>query len=109
MISHAAVIACEWGKCCVSGCSEICVNDIEKLIIVGNKVIKEDDWISLNGSTCKVILGKQALVPLALSGDLETFMFWADQIQHLKVMASVDTPDDALTARNNDAQRVLTL
>ncbi|WKA03540.1 hypothetical protein VitviT2T_021643 [Vitis vinifera] len=71
MISHAAVIACEWGKCYVSGCSEICVNDIEKVIIVGNKVIKEDDWISLNGSTGKMILGKQALVPL---------------IRHLKVM-----------------------
>ena len=53
-----------------------------------------------------MILGKQAFVPLALSGDLETFMFWADQILHLKVMASADTPDDALTARNNDAQRV---
>lgn len=49
-------------------------------------MIKEEDWISLNGSTGEVILGKQALAPPALSGDLETFMSWADQIRRLKVL-----------------------
>ncbi|RVX21883.1 Pyruvate, phosphate dikinase, chloroplastic [Vitis vinifera] len=77
MTSHAAVVARGWGKCCVSGCSDIRVNDTEK-----------------------------ALAPPALSGDLETFMSWADQIRHLKVMANADTPDDALTARNNGAQGI---
>lgn len=106
MTSHAAVVARGWGKCCVSGCSDIRVNDTEKVVVVGDKVIKEDDWISLNGSTGEVILGKQALAPPALSGDLEIFMSWADQIRHLKVMANADTPDDALTARNNGAQGI---
>ena len=59
---------------------------IIQVVVVGDKVIKEDDWISLNGSTGEVILGKQALAPPALSGDLETFMSWADQIRHLKVL-----------------------
>ena len=49
-------------------------------------MIREEDWISLNGSTGEVILGKQALAPPVLSADLETFMSWADQIRHLKVL-----------------------
>ncbi|KAL6334248.1 hypothetical protein AAG906_013210 [Vitis piasezkii] len=104
MTSHAVVTARGWGRCCVSSCSEIRVNDIEKVIIVGDKVIKEDDWISLNGTTGEVISGKQALAPSAPSGDLDTFRSWADQIRHLKVMANADTLDDALTARNNGTQ-----
>lgn len=49
-------------------------------------MIAEGEWLSLNGSTGEVILGKQPLSPPALSGDLETFMSWADQIRHLKVI-----------------------
>ena len=63
MTSHAVVVAREWGKCCVSGCSDIRVDDTEKVVVVEDKVIKEDDWISLNGSTGELILGKQALAP----------------------------------------------
>jgi pyruvate,orthophosphate dikinase len=106
MTSHAAVVARGWGKCCVSGCSEIRVNDAEKVVTIGEHVIKEGDWLSLNGSTGEVILGKQPLAPPALSGDLETFMSWADQVRRLKVMANADTPEDALTARNNGAQGI---
>ncbi|PKI47976.1 hypothetical protein CRG98_031640 [Punica granatum] len=85
MTSHAAVVARGWG------------NDL---------VINEGEWISLNGSTGEVVLGKQPLSPPALSGDLEIFMSWADEIRSLKVMANADTPDDALTARNNGAQGI---
>ncbi|GAB2249271.1 hypothetical protein Droror1_Dr00012630 [Drosera rotundifolia] len=106
MTSHAAVVARGWGKCCVSGCSEIRVNDVDKVLIVASHVIKEGEWLSLNGSTGEVILGKQPLSPPALSGDLETFMSWADEIRRLKVMANADTPEDALTARNNGAQGI---
>ncbi|XP_024039126.1 pyruvate, phosphate dikinase, chloroplastic [Citrus clementina] len=106
MTSHAAVVARGWGKCCVSGCSDIRVNDNEKSIVVGDMVISEGDWLSLNGSTGEVILGKQPLAPPAMSGDLEIFMSWADEIRRLKVMANADTPDDALTARNNGAQGI---
>ncbi|KAB2625293.1 phosphate dikinase [Pyrus ussuriensis x Pyrus communis] len=106
MTSHAAVVARGWGKCCVSGCADIRVNDAEKLVVIGNTVIKEGEWISLNGSTGEVILGKQPLSPPAFSGDLETFMSWADNVRRLKVMANADTPEDALTARNNGAQGI---
>ncbi|GLT42044.1 hypothetical protein SLA2020_160660 [Shorea laevis] len=106
MTSHAAVVARGWGKCCVSGCSDIHVNDSEKVVVVGDMVIKEGDWLSLNGSTGEVILGKQPLSPPALSGDLETFMSWADDIRRIKVMANADTPEDAQTARNNGAQGI---
>ncbi|KAK7264558.1 hypothetical protein RJT34_32167 [Clitoria ternatea] len=106
MTSHAAVVARGWGKCCVSGCSDIRVNEYEKVLIVGDKVIAEGEWLSLNGSTGEVILGNQPLSPPALSEDLETFMSWADEIRNLKVMANADTPEDALTARQNGAQGI---
>ncbi|XP_010242550.1 PREDICTED: pyruvate, phosphate dikinase, chloroplastic [Nelumbo nucifera] len=106
MTSHAAVVARGWGKCCVSGCSDIRVNDSEKVVLVGDKVIKEGEWISLNGSTGEVILGKQPLSPPAISGDLQTFMSWVDEMRRIKVMANADTPDDAQTARNNGAEGI---
>ncbi|WCJ23628.1 Pyruvate phosphate dikinase chloroplastic [Euphorbia peplus] len=106
MTSHAAVVARGWGKCCVSGCADIRVNDPEKIVVIGDMVISEGEWISLNGSTGEVILGKQPLSPPALSGDLEIFMSWADEFRRIKVMANADTPEDALTARNNGAQGI---
>ncbi|RDX97532.1 Pyruvate, phosphate dikinase, chloroplastic [Mucuna pruriens] len=106
MTSHAAVVARGWGKCCVSGCSDILVNDAEKVFVVGDKVLREGEWLSLNGSTGEVILGNQPLSPPALSDDIETFMSWADEIRHLKVMANADTPEDAVTARRNGAQGI---
>ncbi|KAL8047791.1 hypothetical protein ABFX02_07G023200 [Erythranthe guttata] len=106
MTSHAAVVARGWGKCCVSGCPDIRVNESEKVVLVGDKVVKEGDWMSLNGSTGEVIFGKQPLAPPAMTGDLEVFMAWADQIRRLKVMANADTPEDALTARNNGAEGI---
>ncbi|KAM3755301.1 hypothetical protein ACB098_02G030600 [Castanea mollissima] len=106
MTSHAAVVARGWGKCCVSGCFEIHVNDLKKVVVIGHIVIKEGEWLSLNGSTGEVILGKQPLSPPTLSGDLEIFMSWADKIRHLKVMANADTPEDALLARKNGANGI---
>ncbi|MCV0384796.1 MAG: pyruvate, phosphate dikinase [Erythrobacter sp.] len=106
MTSHAAVVARGWGKCCVSGCSEIRVNDADKVVVIGDNLIKEGDWLSLNGSTGEVIMDKQPLSPPALSGDLGTFMAWVDEIRQLKVLANADTPADALTARNNGAEGI---
>jgi pyruvate,orthophosphate dikinase len=106
MTSHAAVVARGWGKCCVSGCSDIRVNDAEKVVIIGEKTIHEGEWISINGSSGEVILGKQPLAPPALSGDLSTFMVWVDEVRQIKVMANADTPEDALAARNNGAEGI---
>ncbi|GER55895.1 pyruvate phosphate dikinase family protein [Striga asiatica] len=106
MTSHTTIVARGWGKCCVSGCSEIRVNDSEKMVLIGDKVVNEGDWISLNGSTSEVILRKQALSPPALTGDVEIFMLWAYELRRLKVMANVDTPEDALTTWNNGAEGI---
>ncbi|OIT39510.1 PREDICTED: pyruvate, phosphate dikinase, chloroplastic isoform X1 [Nicotiana attenuata] len=106
MTSHAAVVARGWGKCCVSGCADIRVNESDKVVIIGDKMIHEGEWLSLNGSTGEVILGKQPLAPPAMTGNLEIFMSWADKIRRIKVMANADTPEDALTARNNGAQGI---
>lgn len=106
MTSHAAVVARGWGKCCISGCSDIRVNENEKTLTVGKYVLREGDWISINGTTGEVILDKQPLAPPAISGDLGTFMTWVDEQRQLKVMANADTPDDALAARKNGAQGI---
>ncbi|XP_026438194.1 pyruvate, phosphate dikinase 2-like [Papaver somniferum] len=106
MTSHAAVVARGWGKCCICGCPNIRVVDSEKVVVIADQVLGEGDWLSLNGSTGEVILGKQPLAPPALSADMETFMTWVDEVRLLKVMANADTPEDALTARNNGAQGI---
>eukprot|EP00244_Chara_vulgaris_P004307 TRINITY_DN1854_c0_g1_i1.p1 TRINITY_DN1854_c0_g1~~TRINITY_DN1854_c0_g1_i1.p1 ORF type:complete len:888 (-),score=225.38 TRINITY_DN1854_c0_g1_i1:497-3160(-) len=106
MTSHAAVVARGWGKCCVAGCADIHVNDLAKTITVGSTVLREGDWISLNGSTGEVVLGKQELAPPALTGNLGQFMAWVDEHRTLRVHANADTPEDATTARNNGAQGI---
>jgi pyruvate,orthophosphate dikinase len=106
MTSHAAVVARGWGKCCVAGCSSIRVNDTEKVVVVGDRLLREGDWLSLNGSTGEVILGKLPLSPPSLSGDLGKFMSWVDEVKQLKVMVNADTPADALTGRNNGAEGI---
>ncbi|KAF9607132.1 hypothetical protein IFM89_032354 [Coptis chinensis] len=88
MTSHAAVVARGWGKCCVSGCADVRVNDAEKVVVIGGKLLQEGDWVSLNGSTGEVIWGKQPLSPPALSGDLEILMAWVDDVRRLKFFAS---------------------
>jgi pyruvate,orthophosphate dikinase len=106
MTSHAAVVARGWGKCCVSGCSEIRVNETNRTLQAGGQTLYEGDWLSLNGSTGEVVVGKQPLAPPAISGDLGVFMGWVDDCRKLKVMANADTPEDALAARKNGAEGI---
>ncbi|KAM0893993.1 hypothetical protein ACQ4PT_024736 [Festuca glaucescens] len=84
MPSDSAIVARGWGKCCVSGCSSIRVNETEKVVTIEDKMLYEGDLLSLNGSTGEVILSKQPLSPPALSPDLETFMSWVDEVRQLK-------------------------
>ncbi|XP_051128050.1 pyruvate, phosphate dikinase, chloroplastic-like [Andrographis paniculata] len=106
MTSHAAVVARGWGICCISGCSDMRVIDSNKKLLFGSKVVEEGEWLSLNGSTGEVILGKQALAPPSLTGDLEIFMSWADNLRQIKVLANADSPIDAQTARKNGAEGI---
>ena len=107
MTSHAAVVTRGMGKPCVAGCGEAEVNEKKKQIRVGDLVIKEGDWISLDGSTGRVILGKANLVePDPHSGVFAEFMKWADEYRQLGVRANADIPRDALVARRFGAEGI---
>jgi pyruvate,orthophosphate dikinase len=107
MTSHAAVVTRGMGKCCVAGCGEAEVDDVKKQLRVGNHLLKEGDWISLDGTTGRVILGKAATRdPDPTSGDFATFMEWADEYRTLGVRANADIPRDALVARKFGAEGI---
>ena len=106
MTSHAAVVARGWGKTCVSGCSELVVDEENRWLSLGGVKLHEGDWVSLNGTTGEVIRGQAELAPPAISGDLDKFMTWVDELRRLKVLANADTPEDAKTARDNGAEGI---
>jgi pyruvate,orthophosphate dikinase len=99
MTSHAAVVTRGMGKPCVAGCGGAEVDEKNKLLKIGTTVLKEGDWISLDGSTGRVIEGKCNLVePDPRSGVFAEFMTWADEERQLGVRANADIPRDALAA-----------
>jgi len=98
MTSHAAVVARGWGKPCVAGCGDIVIDYKTKTFRAGDVVVKEGDWISINGSTGELILGKEELVEPSLSGDFARFMEWVDEFRTLGVRTNADTPQDARKA-----------
>lgn len=98
MTSHAAVVARGMGKCCVSGCSEIKVDEDNKKLGIGEYTFVEGDYISLNGSAGDVLKGQIKTVPPELSGDFGKIMSWADEIRTLKIRTNADNPRDAKQA-----------
>jgi len=106
MTSHAAVVARGMGKCCVSGCDEIVMEEKKKMFTCKGTVVKEGDIISLNGSTGHVIIGAVPVVEPMLSGDFATLMQWADSFRTLKVRTNADTPKDAELARKFGAEGI---
>ena len=106
MTSHAAVVARSMGKCCVAGATEIIVNEEEKTVKVGDKVYKEGDVLSVNGSTGLVYEGAIKMVPADLGGDFGRLMGWADKYRRLKVRANCNTPEDAKNAQNFAAEGI---
>jgi len=99
MTSHAAVVARGMGKCCVSGCEAIKMNEEEKYFDLGGMRIKEGDFISLDGSTGNIYGEKiQTVQADVSSGDFATLMSWADGFRTLKVRTNADTPADAARA-----------
>lgn len=106
MTSHAAVVARGMGTCCVSGCSEISVNEEGKLFTVGGKSFKEGDWISLDGSTGNVYGEKIDTVNAEVTGNFAKFMKWADRYRQMEVRTNADTPKDAKQAYEFGAQGI---
>ncbi|WP_286315571.1 pyruvate, phosphate dikinase [Romboutsia ilealis] len=98
MTSHAAVVARGMGKCCVAGCPEIKVDEINKEIKIEDLVIREGEYISLDGSTGHVYLGAVNKTEVSLTGNFEKLMDWADKYKTLMIRTNADNPKDAATA-----------
>ncbi len=98
MTSHAAVVARGMGKCCVAGCGEIKVDEISKEVRKDNIVLREGDYISLDGSTGNVYLGEVAKTEAAMTGNFEKLMTWVDEVRDMKVRTNADNPRDAKVA-----------
>ncbi len=106
MTSHAAVVARGMGKCCVSGAGDITVDYAKRKFSVNDTVIKEGDWISLNGSTGEVYLGKVETEDATLDKDFTTIMNLAEKYTRMFVRTNADTPKDARKARDFGAKGV---
>ncbi len=106
MTSHAAVVARGMGKCCVAGAEELKISIRQGMFTVGSTAVHKGDWITLDGSTGRVILGKAPLVKPKLSSHFHTLMGWADQMRSLKVRTNADTPNDAKIAREYGAEGI---
>ena len=106
MTSHAAVVARGMGKCCVSGCGAIVMDEENKQFTLSGKTYHEGDWLSLDGSTGNIYDGAMPTVDASVSGDFGRIMGWADKVRRLKVRTNADTPHDAAKARELGAQGI---
>ncbi|MFZ0732575.1 MAG: pyruvate, phosphate dikinase [Candidatus Sulfotelmatobacter sp.] len=107
MTSHAAVVTRGMGKCCVAGAGDVDVNEKAREMRVKGQTFKEGDWISLDGTTGRVIKGKlNTIPPNAEDPELQKFMQWADPHRTMKVRANADIPRDAIQARAFGAEGI---
>jgi pyruvate,orthophosphate dikinase len=107
MTSHAAVVTRGMGKCCVAGAGDVDVNEKARQMKVKGQTFKEGDFISLDGTTGRVIKGKlNTIPPNADDPELQKFMGWADPFRKMKVRANADIPRDAIQAKNFGAEGI---
>ena len=106
MTSHAAVVARGMGKCCVSGCGDITMDEANKKFTLAGKEFKEGDFISIDGTTGNIYDGKIATVDATIAGEFGRIMSWADKYRTMKVRTNADTPHDAKKARELGAEGI---
>ena len=106
MTSHAAVVARGMGTCCVAGCGDIKVDYDNACFSVGDTVVKQGDYISIDGSTGNVYLGQIETESAKMAGDFGTFMSWVDEIRTMQVRTNADTPRDAKQAKEFGAEGI---
>ena len=106
MTSHAAVVARGMGSCCVSGCSDIVMDEENKKFTLGGKTFVEGDFISIDGSTGNIYDGIIPTVDAQIAGEFGRVMAWADKYRKLKVRTNADTPADAKKARELGAEGI---
>ncbi|MDP2939041.1 MAG: pyruvate, phosphate dikinase [Candidatus Omnitrophota bacterium] len=107
MTSHAALVARGWGKCCIVGCSTLHVDAINKSLTVDEKVLKEGNWITLNGTKGNVYEGQLPMMDASQENELLfSFLKVCDSIRKLKIRTNADTPEDAKRARQFGAEGI---
>ncbi len=107
MTSHAAVVARGMGTCCVSGCGDLVIDEEKKtLTLKDGRILKEGDYISLDGSTGSVYAEEVKTVEASITGNFETFMEWADEYRTLQIRTNADTPRDANQAKKFGAEGI---
>ncbi|MEG2685275.1 MAG: pyruvate, phosphate dikinase, partial [Erysipelotrichaceae bacterium] len=106
MTSHAAVVARGMGRCCVSGCDSIEIDETAKTFKIGDIEFKELDYLSLDGSTGNVYGQEIACVPATISGNFDRFMKWADEYRNLSIRTNADSPKDAAQALSFGAEGI---
>ena len=106
MTSHAAVVARGMGTCCVSGCSDIAMDEANKKFTLAGKTFHEGDVISIDGSTGNIYDGEIPTVDATIAGEFGRIMSWADKYRKLKVRTNADTPADAKKARELGAEGI---
>ncbi|MBQ6128171.1 MAG: pyruvate, phosphate dikinase [Lachnospiraceae bacterium] len=106
MTSHAAVVARGMGKCCVSGCGDIAMDEANKTFTLAGKEFKEGDPISIDGTTGNIYDGLIATVDATIAGEFGRIMSWADKYRKMKVRTNADTPHDARKARELGAEGI---
>jgi pyruvate,orthophosphate dikinase len=107
MTSHAALVARGWGKCCIVGAGSIKINYEEKFFSTGDIIVKEGDWLTLNGTKGTVYLGELPMKKSAEENpDFQALMKLCDSVRKLKVRTNADTPEDAARARSFGAEGI---
>ena len=104
--SHAAVVARGWGKPCVVGCEAMKIDEAAQQITIAGKTVKAGEFITINGTTGDVMIGKVPTVAPSMTGDFATLMTWADKVRKLKIRTNADSPADAAKAREFGAQGI---
>ncbi len=104
--SHAAVVARGWGKPCVVGCDALKIDERAGSITIGGKTVKAGEFLTVDGTTGDVMIGKVATVDPTISGEFAELMVWADKARKLKVRTNADTPKDAAKAREFGAEGI---
>ena len=106
MTSHAAVVARGMGRPCIAGAADLKIDMDAREFYVGDTMVKEGDWITMDGSTGKVMLGKVELSPATVNENLDQILTWADSVRRLGVRTNADTPQDARKAREFGAEGI---
>jgi len=104
--SHAAVVARGWGKPCVVGCEAVKIDDAAQTVTIAGNVVKAGDFLTINGTTGDVMIGKVETIAPTMTGDFSTLMVWADKARKLKIRTNADSPADALKAREFGAEGI---